>query len=207
MMSQRWHKWNRDVICRLPWMSFVVHSKVSDVIFVSVFNWNNLMFQLWDLRFKLFSGFHSFSSHICGNWSEILKRSMYEGALCLKILLKIPPSWSKLSAARSANRKQEIFPFVQSGSSNFSRAITKIKEKALCLSQSAFSNFALHVVNPLIYYSFACSLVRSFVCWFVRSFVHFFVRSFLRSFVCSFVRSFTYLLIYLFMHLVMQLFS
>ena len=63
-----------------------------------------------------------FSSNIWEIWRQIpKKKSMYKRALCLKVLLKIPPSWSQPCAARSANQKWVIFPFIQSGSSNFDR--------------------------------------------------------------------------------------
>ena len=87
----------------------------------TVFNWNNLLLQLSYLRFNLSPGFHSFFITYLRKLKSNSEEIDVQASAVLKILLKIPPSWSQPSAARSANQKWVIFLFVQSGSSNFAR--------------------------------------------------------------------------------------
>ena len=121
--------------CRPPWLSFVAHLQVSDAIFVRfsteiIFCFSFCIFLLTYRPVSI-----PFSSHVCRNWSQIPKKSMCKQELCLKILLKIPPSWNQPSAARPANEKWVTSCLSNQDQVILPRAITKIKEKC-SLSQA-----------------------------------------------------------------------
>ena len=114
----------RSITCssfRPQWMSFVAHSQVSDAIFAPIFDWNNLLFRLSDLRFKLSPGFQ--------NWSKISKRLMYKLALCFKMLLKIPPFWSQLGWLVLPIKNESFSCLSNQDQVILLGAITKIKRK------------------------------------------------------------------------------
>jgi len=57
------------------------------------------------------------------------------------------PTNANGALSRSANQMRVILALGQSGISNFAFSERKLGENALCLSQSAFSNFALYVIR------------------------------------------------------------
>ena len=99
--------------CQPPSMSFAAHLQVFDDIFVPVLNWNHLLCHLSDLCFKLSPSFHFFFiTSLCklkSNSEEIDVQTTGSRERGLKILLKILPSWSQLSASMLSQSEMSNF--------------------------------------------------------------------------------------------------
>ena len=138
-----WWSETGDVSCRPPKMRLVAHSLVSNAIFVLAFNRNNLLFQLPNLRFKLSPGFHSFFNtylwKLKSNSEEIdVKASdAFENSAQNTTILK---KCSAVSQSVSPIRQDKV---ILPGAIK----LPKLRKKTLCLSQSAFSNFGLYIIN------------------------------------------------------------